>query len=67
MAKKYTGSLSLDWFNKQRSILVQAEESGHKNGDVSAPKMNWINKDEALLMTRAEACRHIGLTAAISA
>jgi adenine-specific DNA-methyltransferase len=48
MAKKYTGSLSLDWFNKQKSILVQAEESGHKNGDVSAPKMNWINKDEAL-------------------
>jgi hypothetical protein len=48
MAKKYTGSLSLDCFNKQKSILVQAEESGHKNGDVSAPKMNWINKDEAL-------------------
>src|SRR5207253_11102030 len=48
MAKKYTGSLSLDWFNKQKSILVQADEAGHANGDVPAPKMNWINKDEAL-------------------
>ena len=48
MPKKYTGSLSLDWFNKQKSILVQPEEAGHKNGDVLAPKVNWINKDEAL-------------------
>ena len=48
MAKKYTGSLSLEWFNKQKSILVQAEEAGAVNGDVPAPKMNWINKDDAL-------------------
>jgi adenine-specific DNA-methyltransferase len=48
MAKKYTGSLSLEWFNKQKSILVQAEEAGAANGDVPAPKINWINKDEAL-------------------
>jgi DNA modification methylase len=47
MAKKYTGSLSLEWFNKQKSILVQAEEL-HINGDIPAPKINWINKDEAL-------------------
>ena len=48
MAKKYTGSLSLEWFNKQKSTLVQSEEVGAAHGDVPAPKMNWINKDEAL-------------------
>jgi adenine-specific DNA-methyltransferase len=48
MAKKYTGSLSLEWFNKQKSILVQSEEVGTAHGDVPAPKINWINKDEAL-------------------
>jgi adenine-specific DNA-methyltransferase len=48
MAKKYTGSLSLEWFNKQKSILVQSEEVGTAKGDVPAPKINWINKDEAL-------------------
>jgi hypothetical protein len=44
MAKKYTGSLSLEWFNKQKSILVQSEEAG----DVHAPRLNWVNKDDAL-------------------
>jgi adenine-specific DNA-methyltransferase len=48
MAKKYTGSLNLDWFNKQKAILVQTEEAGQANGDVPAPKVDWINKDEAL-------------------
>lgn len=48
MSKKYTGSLSLEWFNKQKSILVQAEKNGAAHGDVPTPKMNWINKDEAL-------------------
>jgi len=48
MTRKYTGSLSLEWFNKQKSILVQAEGSEGTNGDVPAPKMNWVNKDEAL-------------------
>lgn len=48
MAKKYTGSLTLDWFNKQKSILVKADEAGVQEHDVPAPKMNWINKDQAL-------------------
>ena len=48
MAKKYMGSLSLEWFNKQKSILVQSQVVGTANGDVPAPTMNWINKDEAL-------------------
>jgi DNA modification methylase len=48
MAKKYTGSLSLEWFNKQKSILVQTETAGKANGDVPSPKMTWVNKDDAL-------------------
>ena len=48
MAKKYSGSLTLDWFNKQKSILVQSEDAGVSHNDVLAPKINWINKDEAL-------------------
>jgi len=48
MAKKYTGSLSLEWFNKQKSILVQTEETGRNNEDAPAPRINWINKDDAL-------------------
>lgn len=48
MGKKYTGSLSLEWFNKQKSILIQAEKEEQAKGDVPAPKINWINKDDAL-------------------
>lgn len=47
MAKKYAGSLSLSWFNKQKSILLQ-EENARSNGEIPAPKVNWVNKDEAL-------------------
>src|ERR1051326_8077657 len=47
MAKKYTGSLSLEWFNKQKSILLQKDDSSAQ-GDVPAPAINWVNKDEAL-------------------
>lgn len=48
MAKRYTGSLSLGWFNKQKSILAQTEEAAGANGDAPAPRLNWINKEEAL-------------------
>lgn len=48
MAKQYKGSLSLDWYNKQKSILLRGEEDIKLEGDIPAPKMNWINKDEAL-------------------
>lgn len=48
MTKKYTGSLSLEWFNKQKAVLVQAEEVGVSYDDIPAPRMNWINKDDAL-------------------
>ncbi|MDD1523790.1 site-specific DNA-methyltransferase [Riemerella anatipestifer] len=48
MAKQYKGSLSLDWYNKQKSILLRGEEDIKLEGDIPAPKINWINKDEAL-------------------
>lgn len=48
MAKQYKGSLSLDWYNKQKSILLRGEEDVKLEGDIPAPKINWINKDEAL-------------------
>lgn len=47
MAKTYKGTLSLEWYNKQKSILLQEEES-KKETDIPAPKINWVNKDEAL-------------------
>jgi adenine-specific DNA-methyltransferase len=53
LAKKYTGSLSLDWFNKNRSIITQTGVDVRK-GDVDAPKINWINKDEALFYEIAD-------------
>lgn len=53
MAKKYSGSLSLEWFNKQKSILVLADDASAK-GDVPAPKLNWVNKDEALFYEISE-------------
>jgi adenine-specific DNA-methyltransferase len=48
MAKKYTGSLSLEWFNKQKSIINLDENSIKSEKDIPAPKINWINKEEAL-------------------
>jgi adenine specific DNA methylase Mod len=49
MAKTYTGNLSLEWYNKQFSILFQKEgDAIRSQNDVPAPKMNWVNKDDAL-------------------
>jgi adenine-specific DNA-methyltransferase len=48
MTKKYKGSLSLEWFNKQKSIINLNEKDSIYDGDVPAPQINWINKDEAL-------------------
>ncbi len=49
MAKTYKGTLSLEWYNKQKSILIQDDSSGVKSDkDIPAPKMNWVNKEEAL-------------------
>src|SRR3989304_8668677 len=48
MAKTYKGSLSLEWYNKQKSILLKSEDSTGSSKDIPAPLMNWVNKDEAL-------------------
>lgn len=48
MAKQYKGSLSLDWYNKQKAILLRTEEETKIATDIPAPKINWVNKDEAL-------------------
>jgi len=48
MAKQYKGSLSLDWYNKQKAILLRADEETKISTDTPAPKINWINKDDAL-------------------
>lgn len=48
MAKKYKGSLSLEWFNKQKAIVNLNEDSIKSANDVPAPRINWINKEEAL-------------------
>ncbi|NQY28285.1 MAG: site-specific DNA-methyltransferase [Flavobacteriaceae bacterium] len=48
MAKKYKGSLTLDWFNKQKAIVNLDENSIKGKDDIPAPRINWINKEEAL-------------------
>jgi len=48
MTKQYKGSLSLDWFNKQKSIVSLNENSIKSENDIPAPRINWINKEESL-------------------
>lgn len=48
MAKQYKGSLSLDWYNKQKAILLRSEADTKTVTDIPAPKITWVNKDEAL-------------------
>ncbi|MDA8118814.1 MAG: hypothetical protein M0Z85_01915 [Gammaproteobacteria bacterium] len=45
---KYQGSLSLEWFNKQKAVLLLCEGDAKKEGDIPAPWINWINRDDAL-------------------
>jgi len=47
MAKVYKGSLSLEWYNKQKSILLHDNQLSSSN-DIPAPRMSWVNKDYAL-------------------
>jgi len=48
MAKKYQGSLTLEWFNKQKSIINLDEKSIKSENDIPAPAINWINKEDSL-------------------
>lgn len=54
MAKNYKGSLTLDWYNKQKSIINLDENSIHSDTDIPAPCINWINKEEALFYELSE-------------
>lgn len=44
----YSGSLSLDWYNKNKSIITREADAPAGKADIPAPKINWINKDQAL-------------------
>lgn len=48
MSKTYKGTLSLEWYNKQQAILLRNSEDIALDTDIPAPKINWVNKDEAL-------------------
>lgn len=48
MATTYKGSLSLEWYNKQKSILLETDESHRSGSDVPASKINWVNKEDSL-------------------
>lgn len=54
MAKTYKGSLTLEWYNKQKAILLQ-HSADAQPADVPAPRLNWVNKDEALFYEIDEA------------
>jgi adenine-specific DNA-methyltransferase len=48
MAKTYTGNLSLEWYNKQKSIALLDSSQAEISSAIAAPIINWVNKDEAL-------------------
>ena len=48
MSKTYKGSLSLEWYNKQHAIMLKKADDIGLNADIPAPKINWVNRDEAL-------------------
>ena len=54
MAKKYKGSLTLDWYNKQKAIITVNENGIKSENDIPAPKINWINKEESLFYEISE-------------
>ena len=39
MAKKYTGNLSLDWYNKQKSIALLDQIQAEATSAIPAPKI----------------------------
>lgn len=48
MSKTYKGSLSLEWYNKQQAVMLRGNEDVTLDTDIPAPRINWVNKDEAL-------------------
>ncbi len=48
MSKSYKGSLSLEWYNKQKAIMLSKQKDELIKSDVQAPVIDWVNKDESL-------------------
>ncbi|MBI5189938.1 MAG: site-specific DNA-methyltransferase [Nitrospirae bacterium] len=48
MAKTYKGSLTLEWYYKQKAIMLREAADLKSDSDIPAPRVNWVNKDEAL-------------------
>ncbi len=47
-SKTFRGSLTLEWYNKEKSILLLGEKDIKTATDIPAPTINWVNKDESL-------------------
>lgn len=54
MVKQYKGSLTLEWFNKQKAIISLNEKDIKSSSDTPSPRINWINKEEALFYDLSE-------------
>jgi len=53
MSKRYKGNLKLEWEYSQKSIFLQ-DGKLKKESDTEAPKINWVNKDNALFYEISE-------------
>ncbi|HNF27077.1 MAG TPA: hypothetical protein PKV80_21565, partial [Leptospiraceae bacterium] len=49
MAKKFKGSLTLEWKNKNKSIILQNDGDNTRSTDIPLDtKLHWVNEDESL-------------------
>lgn len=48
MSKSYKGRLSLEWYNSQKAIMLAGSSDSIHDTDVPAPRVSWVNRDEAL-------------------
>jgi len=44
----YKGSLTLEWYNKKKAIALLSKDDLKSTGDTPAPRIRWVNQDEAL-------------------
>jgi|JI10StandDraft_1071094.scaffolds.fasta_scaffold14451_7 adenine specific DNA methylase Mod len=48
MKQTYKGYLGLDWYNKDKSVLNLGENDMKRETDIPAPRLHWVNEDNAL-------------------
>lgn len=48
MAQTYKGTLTLEWYNKDKSIILKEDGSPKSDKEIPAPRINWINKEDSL-------------------